>query len=111
MAWVTGNRDTATFKMLYDKIKHNENCIFFTDNWDAFSKILPKNRHIIGKAHTIAIEQNNSNTRHYLGRMTRRSKIISRSEEMLNIRLKLWCAFTEYGHFDQIYEVCKSIFN
>jgi len=42
-------------------------CIFYTDDWSAFAKVLPKKRHVIGKAHTAAIEQNNSNTRHHLG--------------------------------------------
>jgi insertion element IS1 protein InsB len=35
-----------------DKVKHLTNCIFYTDDWDAFAKGLPKKRHIIGKKHT-----------------------------------------------------------
>jgi IS1 family transposase len=68
VAWVLGNRDTATFKQLYDKVKHIKNCIFYTDNWSVFSEVLPPERHIAGKAHTGAIERDNSNTRRHLGR-------------------------------------------
>lgn len=67
IAWVLGGRDSATFRRLYDKVKHLKNCTFYTDAWDAFAKVLPPERHVIGKAYTIAIEQNNSNTRHHLG--------------------------------------------
>ena len=81
IAWVIGGRNVATFKRLYHKVKHLKDCIFYTDNWKAFAKVLPKKRHVIGKAGTIAIEQDNSNTRHHLGRMTRRTKVVSKSEK------------------------------
>ena len=63
MAWVLGGRDTSTFQRLYDKVKHLTDCTFYTDDWEAFAKVLPSTRHIIGKAHTIAIERDNSNRR------------------------------------------------
>jgi insertion element IS1 protein InsB len=50
---------------------------------------LPPERHTKGKKHTIAIEQDNSNTRHYLGRMTRRTKIVSRKKEMVDASIRL----------------------
>jgi insertion element IS1 protein InsB len=49
VAWVLGDCDTATFKKLYDKVKHLTNCIFYTDDWDAFAKVLPKEHHIMVK--------------------------------------------------------------
>lgn len=61
---VIGNRDNATFKRLHEKVKHLKDCIFYIDNWDVFSKILPKERHIIWKQYTTAIEQDNSNTQY-----------------------------------------------
>ncbi|ETZ07182.1 hypothetical protein P618_200576 [Holospora obtusa F1] len=42
VAWVTGNRDAATFTRLYEKVKHLKNCTFYTDDWDAFSKVSTK---------------------------------------------------------------------
>lgn len=110
MAWVIGGRDTATFQRLYDKVKHLENCIFYTDDWDAFAKVLPAARHVIGKAHTITIEQDNSNTRHHLGRMTRRTKVVSKKEEMIDASMKLWCALTEPSIFKTYQETFLSIF-
>ena len=44
---------------------------------------------------TIFLEQNNSISRHYLGRMTGRSKIGSRSEEMISLSMARWQALTQ----------------
>lgn len=112
IAWVLGNRDTATFKRLYDKVKHCRYCIFFTDAWEAFAKVLPPERHIIGKDYTIAIEQDNSNTRHHLARFTRRTKVVSKSDTMVDLSIRLWQAVTDplSGVFDNLQKFALSIF-
>src|SRR5437667_9316254 len=84
IAWVVGRRDAATFRKLYDKVKHLK-ARYFTDDWEVYRQILPADLHTIGKAHTTAIEQDNSNTRHYLARMTRRTKVVSKSREMVDL--------------------------
>jgi insertion element IS1 protein InsB len=63
IAWVIGKRNKATFKKLYNKLSHLK-ATFYTDKWQVFAKVLPKERHIIGKEHTHLIEYNNANTRH-----------------------------------------------
>ncbi|OYW90275.1 MAG: IS1 transposase [Alishewanella sp. 32-51-5] len=110
IAWVIGNRDVATFRRLYNKVKHLTECVYYTDDWDAFANVLPKDRHIIGKQHTVAIERDNSNTRHHLGRMTRRTKVVSKKVEMIDASMKLWCALTTPEIFDQYQNVFLSIF-
>ena len=110
VAWVIGGRDAATFRRLYEKVKHLKECIFYTDDWDAFANVLPKERHIIGKAHTVAIERDNSNTRHHLGRMTRRTKIVSKKEEMVENAIKMWCALTQPDVFRRYQDIALSIF-
>ena len=105
-----GKRDTATFKRLYEKVKHLTTCTFYTDHWDAFAKVLPPDRHIMGKEHTITIEQDNSNTRHHLARFTRRTKVVSRSVEMVDISLRLWCALTNPDVFKEYQDRMLYIF-
>ena len=95
IAWVLGKRNQKTFKRLYDKLKHLKNCIFYTDGWEAFAKILPQARHIVGKKHTTKIESNNSNTRHHLGRFTRKTKVVSKCETAVDFSLKLWASFSQ----------------
>ena len=94
MAWVLGDCDIAAFHRLYSKVKHLKNCIFYTDDWNAFSKVLPKKRHVICKSHTVAIEQNNSNSRYHLGRFTRRTEVVSKKAKMVDLTIKLWHALT-----------------
>jgi insertion element IS1 protein InsB len=110
VAWVLGNRDVATFRRLYDKVKHLKNCIFYTDDWDAFSKVLPPERHIIGKEHTINIEHDNSNTRHHLGRFTRRTKVVSQLKHMVDITIRIWHAVTTTGLFSALQKIALSIY-
>jgi insertion element IS1 protein InsB len=102
IAWVTGKRDADTVKQLYETIKHCTKATFYTDDWEAFAKVLPKNRHVIGKKHTASIERNNSNTRYYLGRFNRQTKIVSQSEYMVNLSLKLWWYICEQNHFTEL---------
>ena len=109
IAWVTGSRSAKTFKRLYAKVKHLKNCVFYTDSWNAFSKVLPKKRHVIGKKHTTAIERDNSNTRNDLARFTRRTKVVSKSEKMVNNTLKLWQAFRTYSLFPDLQAVLLSV--
>jgi insertion element IS1 protein InsB len=110
VACVLGSRDAATFQRLYDKVKHLTHCTFYTDDWDVFAKVLPAERHIVGMAHTILIKQDNSNTRHHLGRMTRRNKVVSKKEEMADATMKLWCTLTQPETFAAFQRVALSIY-
>jgi insertion element IS1 protein InsB len=110
VAWVLGGGDAATFQRLYEKVKHLIGCMFYTVVWDAFENVLHKERHIIGKTHTVAIERDNSNTRHHLGRMTRRTKVVSKKEEMVDNAIKMWCALTQPEVFHRYQDIALSIF-
>jgi insertion element IS1 protein InsB len=72
---------------------------------------LPKERHKIGKKYTISIEQNNSNVRHYLARMTRRTKVVSKSAEMVDLSLRLCCYLNEMDGFEKYQNEFLSIFS
>ena len=110
VAWVIGGRDAATFKRLYAKVHHLKGCIFYTEDWEAVANVLPQERHMIGKTHTVAIERDNRHTRHHLGRMTRRTKIVSKKEEMVENAIKIWCALTQPDVFRRYQKIAFSIF-
>jgi len=110
IAWVPGKRNAKTFARLYSKISHPGHCIFYTGDWDAFAKILPQERHVTGKQHTVAIERDNSNTRHHLGRFTRRTKVVSKKAEMVDLSIKLWNTLASPGPFSQYQTVALSLF-
>ena len=110
MAWVFGNRDIATFRRLYNKVKHLTHCTFYTDDWDAFATVLPAERQVVGKAHTACIERDNSNTRHHLSRFTRRTKVVSRCETMVDYTLRIWHAVTNTELFEKLQGKLMAIF-
>jgi IS1 family transposase len=91
-------------------LKHLKKCVFYTDAWDAFAAVLPRKRHVVGKSGTVAIEQNNSNTRHHLGRFTRRTKVVSKSVFMVDLTIRMWCALTDPDIFKQWQELFLSVF-
>ena len=84
-----GNRDTATFQRLYAKVAHLWACTFYSDRWDAFAKVLPAWQHILGKKDTLHVERDNSNTRHFLARFTRRTKVVSKCPLMVVLSIRL----------------------
>ncbi len=110
IAWELGKRDTKTFQRLYHKVKHLTKAIFDTDHWEVFAKVLPPDRHIIGKKYTSKIERDNSNTRHHLARFTRRTKVVSHKVAMVDTTLKLWLALTSDPFFNIFQNIALAIF-
>ncbi len=92
---------------MYKKLEHL-GAVFYTDNWEAFANVLPKHSHVIGKAHTISIEQDNSNTRHHIGRFTRKTKVVSRSVEMVELSMRLWVHVNKPEEFAKYQIIFKS---
>jgi len=91
-------------------VRHLEDCVFYTDAWRTFSEVLPPERHVVGKEHTVGIERDNSNTRHHLGRFTRRTKVVSKKAEMVDASLKLWQGLTDPAIFGQFQKIALSIY-
>jgi IS1 family transposase len=91
-------------------VRHLRCCVFYTDAWRAFSEVLPHSRHVVGKAHTAAVERDNGNTRHHLARLTRRTKAVSRSRRMVDLTLRIWHAVTTTNLFVRLQEVALSIY-
>jgi len=72
--------------------------VYCTDNWDAYALEIPYEKHCITKLETTAIERNNGRQRHWLGRFRRRSVIISRSAEMVDLSIALFAHYRINGN-------------
>jgi insertion element IS1 protein InsB len=111
MVWVLGDRDSATFGRLYEKVTHLENCIFLLITGMLSPRFYPRDViYIIGKAHTIDIGHDNSNAHHHLGRFTRRTKVVSRSELMVELTLRIWHVVTTTDLFLRLQQSLLTIF-
>lgn len=109
IGWYAGDRSAESFKAFFERFKDIE-ATFYTDNWEVYSQIIPADKHIIGTKHTTTIEQNNSNIRHFLGRMTRRTKVVSKSVDMVTISLKICWYINEQDGFKIFQNLFLSIF-
>ena len=81
LAYVCGSRSAATVKKLYKKLKHVQIKEFCTDNWPSFTRVLPAERHKIGKDFTKNIEGVNTCIRARNRRFVRRSTCFSKKKE------------------------------
>ena len=81
LAWSWGNRSQHTVRRLYRQLLELEIGHFCTDNWPAFTKVLPPERHLIGKAYTSNIEGVNLCLRTRNRRMVRKTACFSKKEQ------------------------------
>jgi IS1 family transposase len=91
-------------------VRHLKRCVLHADAWPAFAEVLPPERHIVGRAHTAAIERDNSNTRHRLAGFTRRTKVVSKKAGMVDLAPRLWQALTSEPWFTKYRTLALSIY-
>ena len=108
VAWVVGGRDHATFERLWERIART-GCIYYTDDWSVYHDVIPPAQHVVSKAGTQLLESDNSNTRHRVGRFTRRTKVVSKSAKMVDLTMRLWAYFEQPDKFSLFQEKFMSI--
>ncbi len=92
LEWECGDRSAETLSKLYERIKDWDVLFYCTDGLEAYAKILPSEKLVMNKALTIGIEQNNGRQRHWLARFRRKSIVVSKSLEMLDLTIFLFAA-------------------
>jgi insertion element IS1 protein InsB len=89
VAWVLGDRSDASCQKLIDKVGLKGKT-FATDDWEGYHRLIPENQLFTGKDLTFPIEQDNSNIRHFLARFRRKTKVVSKSKEMVDLSIRLY---------------------
>lgn len=92
-----GDRDDATCQRLLDKIDIKGKSII-TDDWDGYHRLIPQEPLFTGQDLTFPIEGDNSNIRHFLARFRRRTKVVSKAEDMVDLSLRLYHYYHYYYH-------------
>ena len=105
-----GNRSDACLKKLIDVVDTGK-CLFVTDEWGGFFRLLPEDRHFYGKDLTFPIEATNSDLRHRLARFHRRSKVTSRSVAMVGASLNLFHYLQNKENLDALLKPLLSFFS
>jgi len=85
-----------------DRLSKWKTTLYCTDNWEAYSLEIPPELHLISKSETLAIERNNCLNRHWLGRFKRRSIIVSKSIEMVDLTMGLFARYRVNGDIQEL---------
>ncbi len=78
LAFSMGKRSAGSVQNLFVKLKALDIGVFLTDDWEAFSAVLPKAKHLIGKQYTKNIEGINTFLRTRTRRLVRRTVCFSK---------------------------------
>jgi len=78
LAWHNGKRTNDDFKSLLILLSGIPINRYYTDDWGAYSSLLPQNKHVIGKDQTWKIERKNLNFRTHIKRLNRKTICYSR---------------------------------
>lgn len=88
--WELGGRDMLTFQRLYQRVEQRFHPkLYCADHWDAYRIVIPEERLVQSKSGTSRVESNNASTRHWFARFKRRTCVVSRCQQMVNLTLKL----------------------
>jgi len=82
LAYALGDRTDKTCQQLLKRLKPFTFCLYCTDDWGAYSRLIPWEKHLIGKRYTQQIERHNLNLRTHIKRLTRRTICFSKSVEL-----------------------------
>ena len=87
------------------RLQSLEVAVFFADCWKAYAKFIPSYMLVQSKAETHGIERNNFRQRHWFGRFRRRTCIVSRSWQMVDLIMSLFAKFHVNGCNAEILEM------
>jgi IS1 family transposase len=97
IGWECGHRDKATLKKLIQRLEKWNVKVYYTDDWHPYRAVIPKDKLVQTKKETHRIERNNCRMRHWFGRFKRKSIIVSKSVEMVNVTVALFAKFRVNG--------------
>ena len=100
-----GGRDKQTLSKLVNRLSAFNVETYYTDNWQVYESVLPASKHVQTKAETHRIERNNCLMRHWFGRFKRKSIIVSKSVEMVEITIALFARFRVNGNVFDILNI------
>ena len=100
--WECGRRDKRTLKKMVDRLTQWDVKIYCTDQWATYASVIPQDKLVQSKATTQEIERNHCRQRHWFGRFKRKSIIISKSKEMVDLTIALFAKFWVNGNQDEL---------
>ena len=89
VGFFVGDRSSNSFEKLCENISHIDAKFYATDKYSVYD-VIPKSKHLVGKAHTYTVERMNRLLRHYLARFVRKTFCWSKSLYMISSSVLLF---------------------
>jgi insertion element IS1 protein InsB len=67
--------------------------MYYTDNWESYTELIDPVRLLQTKAETWGVENNNFRQRHWFARFRRKTCVVSRSLQMVDLTMFLFAHF------------------
>ena len=90
--WECGGRDKETLTRLIERLSKWDIELFCADNYAAYAEVIDEDKLIQSKSQTYYLEQNNGRQRHWYARFRRKSIVVSKTLEMVNLTMALFAA-------------------
>ena len=80
--------------------------VFFADGWESCAELIEPGMLVRTKAETHGIERNDFRQRHWFGRFRRKTCVVSRSIQMVDLTMALFARFHVNGQREEIFALC-----
>jgi IS1 family transposase len=100
--WECGRRDKRTLKKMVDRLAQWDVTMYCTDKWATYASVIPPDKLVQSKATTHDIERKHCRQRHWFGRFKRKSIIVSKSTEMVDLTMARFAKFWVNGNQDEL---------
>ena len=100
--WECGGRDKATLSKLMEGLSRWKVELFCTDNWGVYPEVIAAGKLYQSKSQTVYLEQNNGRQRHWFARFRRKSIVVSKTLEMVDLTMALFARFHVNGSWKDI---------
>jgi len=67
--------------------------VYFSDHWEAYAELIPKELLVQAKAGTHGVERDIFRQRHWFARFRRKICVVSRSQQMVDLTVSLYAKF------------------
>lgn len=85
-----------------DRLKKWNVELFCTDGYNVYNQVIDENKLLQTKSQTYYLEQNNGRQRHWFARFRRKSIVVSKTLQMVDLTMALFARFHVNGSWQEI---------
>jgi len=91
--WELGDRSSETLWHLTARLAECKVTVYYADRYEGYAELIPPELLVQTKAETHGVERSNGQQRHWFARFRRRTCVVSRSIEMIDLTTALFAWF------------------